>query len=79
MKTLTNEAIQAFPVERETYVGTLTNYPAENKEIIHVVEDGSITFDFGDHDITLDVVAGLDLALGHGIVEITSTGTVWIS
>ena len=79
MRILSNEAIQAFPIERETKVDTLTDFDPTNYEIIHAAEDGTITFTFGTSSINVDVLAGQDLAIGSGCTSITSTGTVWIS
>ena len=80
MKTLTNEAIQAFPVERETQVGTLTDFDVTNYEVVHANADGTITFDFGDSNVkTINVKEGMDLAIGTGCKTVSSTAEVMIS
>jgi hypothetical protein len=73
-----NEAIQAFPITERTFVGIASDY-ASGGTVLHAAEDGSINFNFANVSVTVDVVAGQDLALDPDIETISSTGTVWIS
>ena len=79
MKTLTSEAIQAFPIERETQIGVLVDFDPTNYEVIHAMADGTITFEFGSDSKSINVKEGMDFAIGSGCTAITSTGEVLIS
>jgi len=75
-----NDIIQAFPVKAGTVVVPANgNQVLSGEAIIHVVEDGTITFHFPSRDVVLDVVAGLDLAVMDGCESIDTTGAVWVS
>ena len=74
-----NEIVQAFPIHAGTYVGIPNAYTSGGK-ILHAAEDGSITFDFGTAgSVTVDAVAGQDIAIDRNVQAITATMTCWIS
>ena len=74
-----NGDIQAFPITERTYVGTPNNY-SNGGNILHAVNDCTITFDFGTAGtVVVDVGAGQDLALDEDIQSITATDVCWIS
>ncbi len=79
MVKVANDIIQAFPISERTYVGVPSGYTAGGS-VLHVVEDGDITFDFGTRGmVTLSAIAGQDFALDDDIQSITATGMCWIS
>ena len=74
------EIIQAFPIKANTYTGTPSGFNASGYEILHVVADCDITFDFGVGGmVVLSAISGQDLAFGTGVQTITATAEVWIS
>jgi hypothetical protein len=73
------DAIQAFPITKRTYVGIASAY-TNGGSVLHVAEDGQITFDFGTMgSVVVNAIAGQDFALAPDIEAITSTGIVWIN
>ena len=73
-----NQIVQAFPITERTFVGVANDY-ANGGTVLHAAADGTITFNFANKSIAIDVVAGQDVSLDPDIETITSTGTVWIS
>ena len=74
-----NEIIQAFPITESTFIGVASAYTGSAK-ILHAAADGTITFNFANgSSISVDVIAGQDLAVDRDTDSITSTATVWIS
>jgi len=78
MIKLGNEMVQAFPIMNSTFVGVANGYTGGGR-ILHAAEDGTLTFVLPTKNISIDVVAGQDIALSLDVRSITSTGTVWIS
>jgi len=75
-----SQPIQAFPIQANTYVGTPTNLEAKGYNIVHVAEDATVTFIFeGGSSVVVAAKAGMDLAIGNGVLYITATATVWVS
>ena len=80
MVTQNGNQIQAFPVLARTYIGVANSFTAKGYNILHAVEDGTVTFEMGTSgSVVLNVVAGQDLAFDDITQAITSTATVWIS
>ena len=83
MRKLGNEFIQAFPIERGTYVSPasgMSGFNAKSRSILHAAADGNVTFKFrGGTNISVKVTAGLDLAIGHQCEYIDADCEVWIS
>ncbi len=74
------EIIQAFPIMPHTYVGTPNGLAEKGYNILHAAEDCTVTIDFGTMgSVSVDVLAGQDLALDDRYQTITATGQVWIS
>jgi hypothetical protein len=72
--------IQAFPVTSGTFIGTATDVDVSSRNIVHAAADGTLTFTLVDgSSLVFEVTAGQDLAIGAGVLLLTSTGTVWIS
>ena len=79
MLKVANEVIQAFPITKRTYVGTPSGY-TDGGVILHVVADCTVDFDFGTTGIvSVNAVAGQDLAFNDDVKSITATGECWIS
>ena len=75
-----SQPIQAFPIQANTYVGTPTNFDVKGHNVLHASADTTVTFIFeGGAQKVIDIPAGMDVALGNGIIYITATAEVWIS
>ena len=83
MVKLGDEFIQAFPVQKGTYIapdGGMTGFDAVGRRVLHVAADGTVTFHFrGGTSVSVDVMAGMDLAIGHGCEYIDADCKVWIT
>jgi hypothetical protein len=73
------QAVQAFPISSNLFVGTATDETCANRSVLHATEDGDITFTFKDSTTkVLPVIAGMDLGLTRDVVSITSTADIWL-
>ncbi len=73
------ETLQAVEININSFIGIATDLTGAGSQI-HLLEDGDITFSFGDKDVAVDgLLAGMDLVAGPGCTAITSTATVIIS
>ena len=71
--------IQAFPLTPTTFVGSLTDFNTKGYVILHCVEDGTLTLNFGTTTLSVDVQAGMDFSIDPQCQRISSTGKVMIS
>jgi hypothetical protein len=80
---ITGSTIQALPIHKDTYIspdGGMTGYTVTKESVVHCLEDGELTFDFGMHGTkTVPAIAGMDYALGGACQEISSTAKVIVS
>ena len=75
--------IQAFPIHRDTYIspsGGVSDLSVEGYGVIHAAADVDLTFTLDDSGtLSLSLPAGADIAIGYGIVSVTSTVQIWMS
>ena len=72
---------QAFPVTKNTVVGTLTDQPLDNTQrIVHLQETGDLTLNFDDgSSVTVTLLGGMDVVLDGAATTLTTTVDVLLS
>ena len=75
---MVTNTFQAFPIRKNTYVGTPTALPTKGYNIIHLQSDATITVTFDTTDIVVDALEGSDLVIS-GSDTITSTAAIIMS
>jgi hypothetical protein len=74
------QAVQAFPIHAETFMGTASDLSAAKKSVLHADQDCNVTFTFKTAgDKTFALLRGMDLGLTRDVQTITSDGIIWVS
>jgi hypothetical protein len=73
------QAVQAFPIGKNLFVGTASDEPCANRSVLHAAADTTVTFTFRDMaTVSLSLPAGMDLGLTRDVAYVSSDAEIWL-
>jgi hypothetical protein len=71
MIALNRPVIQAFPINKGSTVGAVTDLPIDGDKIVHLLADANVSVNFGDTTVAVSLPAGMDFTIPRAAVSLT--------